>query len=857
MVQESEFGFTEVNGKDYADLVAPTLREDLVRAVTKDSVILVSSDISLDKNTLLRSVASQLYKADSTLEIREWHHSSGFSSLFNAIRTLKKQSILIIDQLNPGDIQFDFKRLIAEIRKGRHYLLASSVTSKKAWHLDYQGSSLFHEISESDVVYEEKAIRNALQQKLAQDRHQYKFEITNAYFNAGNVLSGTLKVKDLARYFTLPEQIDTFIRLLSQRSQVIHQSDIEYLAKRASEEQTFSLSSWFGPLEDRQKLGALAMTLFEGLTEDQFFSSVQRLNWGNQDYPAVNLQALDYKDILPLLNVFKLESVKTADGLQQVIVGRYPRQQELLIDAIWFSHRRYLIRSIPTIVELVIGSIEDQFGNRELYGTRSKRERIRRVAGQLLSCVGRKSWELVESALLQLASHRNIAVQSVAAYAMAEWHKEPAENEEIDVLHLLEKWRTDTHFLDVINRHLDQRNGENDSASTYIKATLIITLGYAAQYGSPGNRNDKLLKLLFSFLKDGSTLIRKRLNHALPYVIRTYGIHMSQEEWERLYAQIDLVEGAGSGLVWGWRDNPTLIEKYLLKNLQDILVGLPANANVESLQIRDQKAGFFIVCLGLLMHQQGVNVTIDKKEAGVWLWQLRDKLDNPSLKQLVWVVHLSLGALPHGIYEQLELQLSSISKEEESLLLQKIGEQYVKERSELTGGDDSVRRGNQVFETWIDNDREETAIEKLMYKWLLGETSTGKTVDKETIGMLQQIGFMSFQEFSKAFDYWESGEVKALLKAREKEKELASKKADEFVYDAIETAMIPLNQGALNKLWDSLFGDKRSRLIRALKNILRQSPHVDRNMMLMVVQRWKKKDDEFEKVAKQIEKTLN
>ncbi|MEO1052378.1 MAG: hypothetical protein AAFX87_17220 [Bacteroidota bacterium] len=859
--QELKQRFNPASLNNYQFIPCPTIVNSLLNDTLKrQSTLIINSDFIFDKGSLIRCLAYRL-AISHNLKVMEWLGSGDRETLFQGLRGIEEPTILIVEDLTPQDVKFDLERLRLEVEERKHILIASSGIPFEAWNLNDNSHNLFTKLEQTDIQFTENEITKYLILKLETNKHHFDFEGPYKNLQEDTVLVGNTTVSQLATYFSFPEQVEKFIRLSKEKGGILEEDSLDNLAKKASQEEEFNLSSWFGPLKKAEKLIALGLALFSEFTEEQFFAAMQRLvkeSWGRS---SAELENLDYEDIIPFFDIFKFELATTADGDQYLISGRYSNHQNQLIEVVWNSYRRHLINALPIVYSLIRDSVENQYSDRELFGTRSKRQRIRRALAQTLSIIGQKSQDIVEPILLQLASHRDLGIQSVAAKAMAQWAlpSSDSENKSVDLFDLLEQWQNNSKYIDSIQRFLSEDEKSNsESANSFLKATIVLTLGHATQFDPPKNKNNKLLNILNSFLSDRNPLVRSRISNALRYVIRSNGAYMEDNQWKRILIHNDLIENSAIGLTWAWQDDPDTVEKFLLNKLQAIK---EIENGVEPLfgyTIRDRWAALLILFLGFLIQQEGGSTLIGSKRPSDWLWLLRASQPNPNLKQLVWQMHMTFGALANEQYEELEQRISSLSKDEEEMLLKGLGNQYLLERKALQGGDAKEKRDGELYTIWIDKPRPETKIEQLMYNWLLARGTNWNPEDDTTQRMLQQTGFMAFQEFARVFEYWEEQVIEKKLEERKLELERKEQNNKQYEYQQVESAMVPLNEGWFGKLWSSWFGSEKSNLIKGLKNILKNSPKFDLQFMWLLISKCKNKNDQdFNQVALSIEKALN
>ena len=352
--------------------------------------------------------------------------------LSKAMQAARQNTVFIVPEILPYDLGFSVAALQTLAKDLGHYLLISTDVSIKAWR--------FIEIPpywltiKTEQAYSAKTLSVFLKNELANKGLKKAERI---------VLQ---RLRDSEVVFYTPEQISIFIQYLRQ-----HRNDLTpMIVNRALEyvnleQPQLLLEHWFETLPKREKLIALGLNLFDGLYDDQVFRAFEEFN--AHLTPAEDaLKNLDYIHLEPLHSFFKLEKIGEET---QRIKGKFPHQRLHLLQSAWNTHRRYVLSVLPVWVKMVVNSRFYRL-DPELYGTYERRRLLRSVASNALRDISVLSLQSTQNALLQLAASQDIAVQAVAARALAQWRMYDMEKE---LFALIDEWLYNPQYEEIVQLH--------------------------------------------------------------------------------------------------------------------------------------------------------------------------------------------------------------------------------------------------------------------------------------------------------------------------------------------------------------------------------------------------------------------
>ena len=164
---DSKSEFIEIDLKYFEteSYLEPVFLDDLLEKLSKNRIIIISGHYGFDKNTLVKYLAFLTKVQTPSYSVKEWINNSNIGNLFPQLVIEKKPIILVINQINPQNINYDLKKLVRECNKGDHIIIASTDSPVEVWKLNENtyGNILF-DIPSSNI-YTEKVLKNYLWRK--------------------------------------------------------------------------------------------------------------------------------------------------------------------------------------------------------------------------------------------------------------------------------------------------------------------------------------------------------------------------------------------------------------------------------------------------------------------------------------------------------------------------------------------------------------------------------------------------------------------------------------------------------------------------------------------------------------------
>jgi hypothetical protein len=543
-----------------------------------------------------------------------------------------------------------------------------------------------------------------------------------------------------------PGHIHNFVEMLCQYKKPLKSDEIWQALKTAQETQD-AFHQWFQTiLQPREQWLTIGLGLFDGLLDDQFFTAFEQVittAWRERE-PGLVLP--DYHDLDNLEDFYRQVKTQTA---AVKIESRIPNQRQAVMRLAWKSHRRKLLAALPVLQSLAQKSIHRRASNPSLYGDSVRRNEIRRTISEALSDIGLISAEAIEDILIEFASDEDSVVQAITGRALARWRVYERDDALFD---LLEHWKDDTRLREAVTIAQEGRE-QTDHASpeAYIRATIALTAGYAAQYDPTNQMPERLIKLLLDLAADQNSLVRSRFRgYTLPTVVPLHLSQVAPVLHDDLVRYIDLVQAIGASLGKAYRFSPEEVIALLDAWEVECEQNRPGRYNPDHITHRDAVLAAIAFTYGQIEYGPGTGpLTADR--AFTKLQRILENENHPFVRNAV-VLAITFQAQQHftRIEPQLKRLVMEVTPNEREEIVKIFSSIYLQQRADLAGGDDVIEKDGREYAIWLEaQQRPLTAIEKAMFRWL---NSDGNPIAR-------QIATQSFVLFASQFDQDETREI--------------------------------------------------------------------------------------------------
>ncbi len=774
-----------VNLRAYTGFIAPSISTTLLAKIQQSRILILSISSAFDKDLYLRYLAASLSNSNNSIPAKEWASSNENNSLTVALKQETSDSIFIIDDIHPKDVNFDLITLNRIAQTKNAFILISTDVKDTVWKLDPAIQQMYwHELN--NFYYAPNDLKKELGKALGNSRslifNKLSDQLKNSLLDEANLYK-------IGTSLGTPERIYLFVQYLSAHQSPITQDAIKEAVKMAIQQKDKIVTRTFDGLGETEKFVVLGLSFFDGCFDDQFFAAMKALAQDGWAIRNEKLQVLDYCDLDTTSNFFYFSEV--GDDIR-LVKTKFSELRHLLLEDNWSSFRRHLLMALSSISRLVIDSIDNQNSNWELYGTREKRQRLRVILGHTISDFGIHSPSSVQKILITLASHNDITIQRVAAKAMARWRQHGKDKL---LFNTLEKWQGENRFAKLVTKILEDQGiklDNNNSALNYIRATTVLALGYASVYDKPDDLSDEIIQFFEDFLFDTNKLVRNRIEFIIPQIVHHHTMKLYDNGnglLNKLINHSNFIFPTALGLARAlldypektrnlmhlWisnhrqHDNFKAVDPSLKKNKGcfGFLFGFSTverKKDDETLRTRDRVIITLIFTCQQLIFLKDEHALVTSKSAIEILFDLRQTEQSIIIKELLFNILTSL--MEENKPDIADILIKQLQSGEEALLIKSLGDRYLEERKSMTGGDQKLKLATGSCAIWIDSKRPDTYIEKLMKNWLIkGEKRQ------------RQLAFKALIHFAKILNTYEAALIDSILTKRERQAEKMKEEA--------------------------------------------------------------------------------
>lgn len=825
---------------------SPEIKLDLVNILAKKKLLVLGGDLGVNKNELALQIAfllaQQIGDLNRNVSIRQWRRSSNqqLTDIDLELKNVESPTVFILTGVEPQNISSNRLQQIYETQN-QHYVLISTEISFSRWHLGESARQFFPELKIEDI-YDNSILLKQLEEQIKKNNLEQEIAV---YFDGDNQLL------ELSKKLNKPRNIIRFVELFRKeierhgQEETLKSIEIETLIRIAKDDEQFIRELYYEILNPGEQLLALGLSFFNGLFEDQLFAALERVVqevWQKRD---PSLRALDYCDLDKLQDYYfelspndlyesaspNFKVVETKDykiDIRSIKIISLENRR-MLFKIAWESHRRQIVTALDVLVDLVKESVvEENYyhqGKWELYGDRTRREKLRSLIGETLSEIGLVSisaLSAVQGSLLRLATDPDFNVRSVAASAIARWY-DSADRHEQELFRTLQcfygialekeagakaeerrdaeqsdETKTDKpqNYIAVIatsvvntirnlfgttkvNKEFPKQKydieGESLEDSDYVGATVAVTIGdIIYNYFETGDPSNKF----YSWLKE---LSESRLRfvqfyfgyHTLFWIVPLH-FHESRiqeilKEMAQRYTEIWKTNRKFG--YFGYFDYHfeyclnhaiarSLAHTYRYQEHHDNVCQILGEWYDECYQRRwnDGLLKTVVLTYGLIEYSQDDKLTVDQA-----FTRLANVLNNKPSYLVRDAVVFSIYSLTFRYFDLIEDQLQDLAENftlnEREDLIEILTKIYLKQRTNLSGGDDEIIVNKRHYRIWINLERPLTVIEEAMYRWIRIE---GETFQKSNKKVAQKVALSAFTAFAANLDQEEERHIQEL-----------------------------------------------------------------------------------------------
>jgi len=826
--------FTEVNTAPYEEdkYIVPKFRNRVLDTLKNEKVIIIGGSYEFDKNSFARHLAVKIINERPDLISRELIHYTDNLSVFSSILA-EEPSVLIFTDISPLSINYDLNRLRKIVRAHDHYAIITTNLPKKSWKLN-EGINYWFEVPDEDI-YHTKDLLDLLLIGLERLREQKKIKNIPQSLSVDSILVDKFTVKNVAEQLTTVARIGLFLEYLSKRGEVTTNT-IEKIISQILVDKAELINQWFYSLDDKGKELVLILILLDGLYDDQFFIVVEKILDNAWNKRKVNISyALDYHDLDVLLNFYRFYVI---DEEKRQVKSRFSNQRSILLKTIWFSHRRQMLSCLPILVNL---AVVDDKKNYELYGSEDRIDRLYDVISNTLSELGRHSINSIERVLISLASSEDINIQKIVASALARLREFQKEEELFDILY---EWQEKSRVTEIVKDILESRYTKRKRTLTpdaFLRSTIALTLGFAAQYDKPNQLDPKLLKVFRQFSKETNEFVRERFRLlTIPQFSKTHLLQL-KNDLLILIEYNDFIQPIAWGIAEAYDDSPNDVNTVLNEWLSYCLNNTSERTKNRSVGISKRDKILFTIILALGDIKYDTRNILNSENAYNIISDLQQNEYRYPFKELYVEfidkqIRIHKSKVDLGILKLIE----NISVEKRHKIIEILVNIYIDQRQKLKEGEDFILHGSNRYPIWIDGTRPCTEIEETMFKWIDSNSKIG-----------QQIALEALYNCATVFEVKEDELIQERKRAKEKEFIAFDTNNETF-----RTEMEPSFFAKQLKNWTLRKYSKKSGKIifNLLITITHNSLHKKSNLRLVSKKMLQQQGDLFQDIAQYLKK---
>lgn len=755
-VVQSEPKFYQLKSEAFVNsqFISPSnqLIDNLSKIIQEQNLLILCGGNDVDKLSIARYFAWELSKRNEDISIWEWQRNSNPQTIDAELEKQEEQRIYLLSQVSPQNLGYDLSR-IKKATNQKHFVIITTETPQESWKSSEEEEHFWYNLSQTNL-YDSEQLFEFLVKEINKAGSETTEKFNQPPIQSENLVTGNISYQTIVDKLETPAKISRFLQILEQNINQDNQT-LEQLVPKLLEEinnNETSLNKWYYQvLDSREKLLALGLSLFEGLLDDQFFAALEEVVenvWQKRD---PSLRALDYCDLDNLRNFFNFSPISAEDE-ELIIESRLPYQRRTLFKVAWNSHRRQILAALPTIAIQVRKSVNNRSFDKELYGTEDRCRQIRRVVAETLSDVGWVSPASVEESLQLLAADEAIEIQAVAADAMSRW-RDPNYQKDQELFNILDSWQHNNRFISQIKSIIQERDSkQSQEPEDYIRATIALTVGYAALYDPPNKLDERLYNLIETLSKDKNSLVRDRFSrYTLPSIIPLHLVQL-RELLKKMTQQNELVPGIFASMVKAHKYIPTQVLETLERWYYEKENKTPS---VNLLQV-------VVLTYGHIECEQEVAKRVVRQLHNFLKKSTAPYREKRIRSEIIHSIGLQLNRYFSAIEPLFREIIKHIETSERYKIIDLLTVVYLKQRGDLQGSDRTIEINKKTYPIWLDiSKRPKTPVEEAMISWLQDSSDP----------LLQEIATQASVNFAVVLDQEEERQIRRIINSEPRTKQ--------------------------------------------------------------------------------------
>ncbi|GAB6038810.1 hypothetical protein JCM15519_33690 [Fundidesulfovibrio butyratiphilus] len=785
----------------------PNLRS-LIEILEKERILIIAGGLGNKRETALRcgwEFAQLLNDKGAEDQVDAFEiltASTAHEDLFSKISSKTEPAIFVVTKVDPSIIGGNIDALHSVLNT-RHWIVIATTSSRHAWKLDSSLEKSWTEPEESEL-FNAGDLALFIKQKLDEEDLAELSRLTGA--------------DDVAGYLALelgsPYAIEAFVSSFRLRDD--EYIDIDTLISHARSKKK-TIEKWFHhQINDREKVVAIALALFEGVDERIAFSAIEKLMSGAWRQRDTALQFIDYSDLANIRgSYFEFED----DGTGQArLKSLGDETRSAILHAAWSTHRRQVIASLSTMTELVLESVKHSPFELETLRSTRHIDYFRDSVAESLGEVALLSMEDVEPHLLTLIASGSIEAHNVVAAAL---RRVLRANKRDELFKMLGNWRVDRRAIAFVSIRMSSKEGI--TANQLIGSAVATIVGQLALEDPPNSLDEEIQRLIRAYASSNDEHIITQMSlTAIPVLCRAHTIQMLEiipdlldrvrGTWE-MYAW--LVSGAGYGFGLALRFLRHGLSSTLLEWIDESLQHSGRGYDASQVSLREKKLAVAAFSMAFVqpsnegVSPKGETAPLDPHAAVGHIIRILSIEKHPFVRSISM---MALNIILHDEFdlasEELPEAIDLLTNEERTQLVARMVDLHCYQRSRQSGGDLLLCVGEYDCPLWYDKVPENTPVQKKMFSW--SETAKSPAVSSFAADVI--LGIRRVIERSQEAKRTEM--IKQREKEEQRKQDLASRPSPElhrhkvqlsFVQRYVAARLATLNDPSLRPAVEGMF----------------------------------------------------
>ena len=213
---------------------------------------------------------------DLTFPVKEWKSESMRNNLIGLLLDEDESTLFILPDFEPQYVRYKPDDLQDIAKSKNHYIVAISAVPVVAWKLPPGQQKKYWRDWTAEEFGTPFFIKH-LRKSLKQSQSKLPEPLLERDWDSDEFLAENLSLKEVAEQLHTRDQINLFVEKICQEK-ARNYDDMQNVIRRLKrEDKQANLRSVFFRLDHRTQLLVLALTMFDGLFDDQIFGALDQL----------------------------------------------------------------------------------------------------------------------------------------------------------------------------------------------------------------------------------------------------------------------------------------------------------------------------------------------------------------------------------------------------------------------------------------------------------------------------------------------------------------------------------------------------------------------------------------------------